>query len=95
MGEGAMIGVAAALDRELSDRLVALAKERDIPFQREVMGGDTGTDADDIAVTRSGVRTMLISIPQKYMHTAVEVVDLKDIKAVGALIAAFAEEGAC
>lgn len=94
MGDGAMIGVAAALDRDLSDRLIALAKERDIPFQREVMGGDTGTDADDIAATRSGVRTMLISIPQKYMHTPAEVVDLKDVKAVGALIAAFAEEGA-
>ena len=94
MGGGAMIGIAASLDGALSRRLISLAQQRDIPFQREVMGGDTGTDADDISVSRGGVRTMLVSIPQKYMHTPVEIVDIKDIKAVGALIAAFAEEGA-
>ena len=95
MGGGAMIGISASLDRQLSQRLIDLASKRDIPFQREVMGGDTGTDADDIALTRGGVRTMLLSIPEKYMHTPVEVVDLQDIKAVSALIAAFAEEGEC
>ena len=57
------------------------------------MGSGTGTDADDIAVTRGGVKTGLVSIPLKYMHTPVEVVETADVEATGRLMAAFAERG--
>ena len=54
------------------------------------MGGFTGTDADGIATTGCGVRTGLISIPQRYMHTPVEVIDPKDVEQIGQLMAAYA-----
>lgn len=93
LGKGAMIGVSAALNKKLSDRLTAIAKEKNIPYQIEAMGGRTGTDADVISVSRGGVVTGLISIPQRYMHTPCEVLDTEDIKAAGQLIAEFIKGG--
>lgn len=90
MGKGAMIGVAPVLDRAVTDKLISLCEREKIAYQLEIMDGTTGTDADEICITKGGVRTALVSIPQKYMHTPVEVVDIEDIKAVGAAIAAFA-----
>ena len=56
------------------------------------MGGDTGTDADAIASAQAGVRTALLSIPLRYMHTPVEVVKLSDVQAVADLMAEFLRE---
>ena len=53
------------------------------------MGGRTGTNADEITVTAGGIRTALLSIPLKYMHTPVEVVQVSDVEAVGDLIAQY------
>ena len=53
------------------------------------MGGRTGTDADAIHTSGSGVVTGLLSIPERYMHSPVEVIDPEDVKAVGDLIAAY------
>jgi putative aminopeptidase FrvX len=89
MGSGAMIGIAPPLNRGMFEELVAVAKERAIPFTIEAMGGRTSTNADGIAVSRGGVRAGLISLPLKYMHTPVEVVQLTDVEAVGELIAAY------
>lgn len=94
MGKGAMIGVSPVLDRQVTEKMKKLAAEKEIPVQFEIMGGETGTDADEISTAKNGVRTGLISIPQKYMHTPVEVVDTEDIKAVGRLMAEFAMGGA-
>lgn len=94
LGGGPLIGYAAALDKEISDRLVSLAKEKEIPYHLEVMGGSsTGTNADNIAVSRRGVRVGLISIPERYMHTPVEVVDLEDIQNTARLMAEFVRIG--
>ena len=93
LGGGAMLGYAPVLDSALTERLGALAEELKLAWQPEVMGGTTGTDADKITTTRAGVPTALLSIPLRYMHTPVEVVDLRDIEAVGALMAALAKGG--
>ncbi len=90
MGKGAMIGIAPVLSGEVTEELKKIAAEKKIPVQFEVMGGDTGTDADEISISKGGVKTGLISIPLKYMHTPVEVVDTDDICAVGRLMAEFA-----
>ena len=87
LGKGVMIGISPILSD--SETLVALAKENDIPFQYEVMGGATGTDADRVTVSLMGVPTMLLSIPQRYMHTPVETVDVRDVAATGDLMAAY------
>lgn len=93
MGEGVMIGVSALLNKQMSDRLIALAKEKGIPYQLEVLSGrSTGTNADVITTTKTGVITGLLSIPQKYMHTPIETMELTDIKSVADLLAAYVQE---
>lgn len=89
MGNGVMIGIAPTLNRDISDRFVKLAQAVEIPYQLEVMGGTTGTNADTIGIQRGGIQTGLLSIPQKYMHTPIEMIDLKDLKAVSNLLAAY------
>ena len=66
-----------------------ISKEKDYPYQLEVMEGKTGTNADEITVTRRGVRTAMVSLPIKYMHTPIEVLEISDVKAVGRLIAEY------
>lgn len=89
LGSGAMVGFAPTLCGEMSRELVSTAKRHEIPFTAEVMGGKTGTNADNIAASRGGVRTALLSIPQRNMHTPAEIVDPADIEAVANLIAAY------
>lgn len=94
LGGGAMIGYHPILDKKISDELVDIAKRKKIKFQLEGMGGrGTGTNADGIILTKSGVPTGLISIPQKYMHSPIEVVDIKDIEATAKLISEFIVKG--
>ena len=87
-----MIGIAPALDNAMTARLEALAGEEGIPCQLEAMGGRTSTDADAIFVARGGVRTALISIPLRNMHTSVELVDARDVAMTAQLLAAYAKE---
>ena len=89
MGNGAMIGIAPSLSREMSDSFISLAEEKDIPYQLEVMSGKTGTNADAIGVSGSGTKSVTISIPEKHMHTPVEIVDIKDIDNTALLIAEY------
>lgn len=89
MGKGVMIGVAPSLSKPVYEKLIYLAEEGQIPHQLEVMGGATGTNADTIGTLKGGVATGLLSVPLKYMHTPVEVVDLDDVESVAQLIAAY------
>ncbi len=93
MGKGVMIGLSPLLDAARTDALIALAKEKNIPYQYEVMGGGTGTDADQISGCHYGIPTMLLSIPLRYMHTPIETLDVRDVAAVGALMAAYIAKG--
>ena len=87
-----MIGFSPILDREITSRLVSVAEKMNIPYQREIMSGRTGTNADVITVCQSGIKTALISIPEKYMHQCVEVVDIKDVENTSALICEYIKE---
>jgi endoglucanase len=92
LGKGPMIGYAPALNREMFEEMKKVAQINSIPYQVEIMNGDTGgTNADSITTVKGGVRTALISIPLRYMHTPVETADLSDIEAAGKLIAKFIE----
>lgn len=86
LGSGAMIGVSPVLNRKIYKSLEQTAKDKNIPYSLEVMGGTTSTDADIISLSRSGIPSALLSIPLRNMHTPVEVVDLRDIEAVSNLI---------
>ena len=66
-----------------------IAEEKGIPYQLEIMGGTTGTDADGIGITKGGVRCALLSIPQRNMHTPCEIVDIEDIENTARLMAEY------
>ncbi len=89
LGGGAMIGYSPMLDYSMSKKLSEIAKNKNIAYQTEVMGGRTGTNCDQIQVSGSGVKTALISIPLRNMHTPVEVCDLEDIENTAKLMAEY------
>ena len=93
LGKGPAVGISSSLSEELSDRLIKLAEEESIPCQLEVMGGKTGTNADSVSISRAGVRTVTLSIPERYMHTPAEVIDPEDCENTARLISAFITKG--
>lgn len=93
IGDGPMIGISPILDKSNTNKLIDIAKKHEIPYQLEVMGGgSTGTNADVISVSESGIKTTLVSIPQKYMHSPIEIVDIQDVEATAKLIAYYIKE---
>ena len=92
LGKGTMIGYAPSLDYAMSKTLEKIAKEKEIPYQLEVMGGKTGTNCDEIQISGAGVKTALLSVPLRNMHTAVEVCDLEDIENTARLMAEYIAE---
>lgn len=87
IGGGPVIATGANINPKLDDLLVQTAKSKQIPYQREAAPGATGTDANAIQLSRAGVAAALVSIPNRYMHTPVEVVSLSDLEATAKLIA--------
>ncbi len=77
---------------KLYKRLTDCANAHHIKFYPEVSGGGTGTDTDRVNISRGGVPTVLISLPEKYMHTAVEVVSMEAIEESARLLAHFVSE---
>jgi endoglucanase len=69
-------------------RLLAdTAKRLEIPYSVHAAGRFTSTDADGIHLTRDGVATGLLSIPNRYMHSPNELVSLEDLDRAAELIA--------
>jgi len=75
---------------EVVARLEAVAKSKKIPLQHEAMSSTSGTDTDGIFWTRGGIASALVSLPNRYMHSPVELVSLKDLEKIPELLAAFA-----
>lgn len=94
LGKGSMIGFSPILDKQISKNLVSVAEKNNLSYQVEVMNGRTGTNADVITISESGVKCSLISIPLKNMHSPVEVVNVKDVENVASLIVAYIKEKA-
>jgi len=91
LGDGVLVGIAPTLDHAMSQRLLQTAKKHNIPHLPEIMGGASGTNADRIQAP-SGTPCALLSIPQRNMHTAAEVVDIQDIEATAKLMEAYIME---
>jgi endoglucanase len=72
-------------------RLESVAREKNIPLQHEAMSNTSGTDTDAIFWTRGGIASALISLPNRYMHSPVEVISLKDLEMIPQLLAGFAQ----
>lgn len=89
LGGGPAIGVGPNMTRKVTDMLIRLAKDENIPYQLEVMAGNSGTNAWPIQISRSGVATGVLSVPLRYMHTPNEVIDLADVEHTACLVTAF------
>lgn len=87
LGAGPTISTGPNINPPLEKLIVQTAKTKRIPYQMEAAPRGTGTDANVIQLTRAGVATALISIPNRYMHTPVEVINLKDLENCAKLIA--------
>jgi len=92
MGGGPAIGIGPNMTRWMSRRLCELADSEHIDYQREVMESHSGTNAWPMQISREGVATAVVSLPLKYMHTPIEVVNRADMESVARLLAAFVSE---
>ena len=90
LGDGPVITRGAIVSRPLNDLLDAAATAEGIDCTTEVTGGATHTDADAVHLSRTGVPTAVVSIPLRYMHSPVELVDLADVEATIRLLTALA-----
>jgi len=75
---------------EVVARLEQVAKGKKISLQHEAMSATSGTDTDVIFWTRGGIASALVSLPNRYMHSPVEVISLQDLESIPELLAAFA-----
>ena len=89
-GDGPVIERGSVLNPAVFELLHDTAVLREIPFTIAASARSTGTDADAMHRSRSGIPTGLVSIALRYMHSPVEMVQLEDIDACVRLIAAFA-----
>ncbi|HEY2655083.1 MAG TPA: M42 family metallopeptidase [Solirubrobacteraceae bacterium] len=90
LGSGPVLSRGSTLNPRVFERLYDVAERAGIPVTIESHGRSTFTDADAIQISRAGVPTTLVSVPLRYMHSAVETVCVDDIEATAQLIAAFA-----
>ena len=67
-----------------------VAEQAEIPLQHEAASLYTGTDTDDVFIARTGVPSALVSLPMRYMHSTVEMVELEDIERCIQLLLEFA-----
>lgn len=74
---------------KLHQEFEKLAKELEIPFQNAVYPRGSGTDAMLLQVAAEGIPTMIISVPLRYMHTPVEMIQIRDIERSARLLAEF------
>ena len=88
-GQGTVIGIGPNITRWMSDRLIGKAEALGLAWSPEVMTGHSGTNAWRVQTAREGIATQILSIPLRYMHTPMEVVDLRDIEQGARLLAAF------
>ena len=89
LGRGPVLCNSSIANRKVNELLKTCAREKNIPFQMESYMGRTGTDADKIHFTGTGVTTALVSLPLRYMHSPSEVCHLDDIQHSIDLLAQF------
>lgn len=82
IGKGPVISYAPAVQNNLRERIIETAEKKKIPFQRLASSRFTGTDTDAFAYSNGGVASALISLPLRYMHTTVEMVQKEDVENV-------------
>jgi endoglucanase len=90
LGAGPTVSHGGANHPDVVARLERVAKRRRISVQHEATSASTGTDTDAIFWTRGGIPSALVSLPNRYMHSPVELIHLGDLEQIPELLAAFA-----
>ncbi len=90
LGGGPVLSRGSVINPVVFDLLTETAEREKIPYQLQAAPRDTGTDADAIAGSHRGVATGLVSVPNRYMHSPNEMVDVGDLEKAARLLAAFA-----
>lgn len=92
LGKGPAICINPICDKRMTRRLMEIAEREGIPYQTEVSGGRSCTDADEIHISGAGIPVALVSVPLRYMHSPAEVADEKDLENVVRLLQAYLAE---
>jgi putative aminopeptidase FrvX len=92
LGGGPVLGRGSAVHPVVFERLVAAADREGIPYSISAQARYTATDADAIHLSREGVATGLVSIPNRYMHSPNEAVSRSDLMLAARLLAAFVRD---
>ncbi len=88
MGEGPKIALGGAMHPAVVQRLMAAAAAKSIPLQRAATPGRSGTDTDAIFTRAGGIPSGLLSLPIRYMHTTVELANIRDLRQISEVFAA-------
>ncbi|MFC6729585.1 M20/M25/M40 family metallo-hydrolase, partial [Natronoarchaeum mannanilyticum] len=91
LGEGPVVTRGSANHPVVVDAVREAAEAEDVDVQLEAAGIRTGTDADAFYVQQGGIPSLNLGLPNRYMHTPVEVIDATDLDAAAELFAGFAE----
>lgn len=89
MGAGPVVCRGANINHVVFQTIMDAAREEKIPYQVEVEAGGTGTDANAMQIAGGGMATGLLGVPIRYMHTPVEMLNLKDVENCAKLMAGF------
>ncbi len=89
LGGGPSLSAGSYVHRGVLEGLRSAAEAAGIPVSMGVSPRRTGTDADHIAPARAGTPSAVVSIPNRYMHSPNEIVDLADVERTIELLAAF------
>lgn len=90
LGKGPVVYRGPNMNPIVVDRLFEAAQYAEIPTQAAASGRATPTDANTIQTSRGGVAAGLLSIPNRYMHSPVEMISLEDLDHAANLLAEFA-----
>ena len=92
LGGGVMLGTGPILSRSLTKQIENVANKKGIEIQHEILSESTGTNADRLTLKAGGVDCALISLPILNMHSASEILDLRDLNSLVNLLYAYIEE---
>jgi endoglucanase len=87
LGGGPVVARGSANHPALVDAVRTVATDSEIDLQLAAAGSRTGTDADAFYTTRGGIPSLNLGIPNRYMHTPVEVIDRTDLDSTAAVLA--------
>ena len=91
LGNGIVIAKGPNIDSVMGEMLIELAKQQNIRYQIEPIARPTGTDANSMQISGTGIKTALLSIPCRYMHSPNEIVSLLDVNEGVRLLAHFCD----